>query len=486
MRRLIGLLKTAHFYRSALGLVSTSFLVLVALPTFLFYLNDLDLSWDGRHWLALFLKSMIVCLPIALSISIAKSLGYSAIYKYLSSSVLVIFLYVLIRTVFFPISFGSLDGAEILDVTFYADISLWVSVFIVVGLFFAVWNFRSIAEDLLLLSSIAIVFLVSYLSISVNDVVQNVAETNSDGAWAYTRFSSTTNVIVFSFDSVQNNTLLEALSDSKELSEQFEGFTNYSNVLSFAPNTILSLTSTLIGRYLETGVNGKDIHTILDQQSESSVMNTLLKRGYDVDGINVPGNQLCTSSSCITHRGVMPESFPTTTELDAYDASILRLIPKSFSWPLVQRLSRIDYFDDSVINQVRSDKDPYARSMKLELFYFRKMYEEAHLVETPVLKFHHYIITHTPLRYSGDCSYDEQAPQNLEFTKSEITCILREFSKMLAKLKDLGVYDKSLIILTSDHGYTKYLASSPSCVFRSIRSSIPVDSDHLNLLTLTT
>ena len=46
--------------------------------------------------------------------------------------------------------------------------------------------------------------------------------------------------------------------------------------------------------------------------------------------------------------------------------------------------------------------------------------------------------------------------QNRQSVKEESYCALQQFSRFIAKLKELGIFDKTLIVLKSDHGKPGY------------------------------
>ena len=76
----------------------------------------------------------------------------------------------------------------------------------------------------------------------------------------------------------------------------------------------------------------------------------------------------------------------------------------------------------------------------------------------PVAHFTHFLFTHDPVDFNRDCLYrgnDEQwstAQQNWAGVKEETACALSKFAQFISKIKELGVFDQSLIVLKSDHG----------------------------------
>lgn len=447
MKDLVYLFNRNHFLRTLLNTVTTSFLILFTLPVFVYYLNLPDLSWDGLAWFILFLKSTIFCFIIALIISTLKSLGLSIAEKLLTTTILTTFIYVLIRTFFLPIPVGVLDGAEIPDVPPYADDSMWLTAFIFFLMFLAAWKYRKIVEDILQFSSFAIVLLSIYILQSINHVDKNDYTDKKDGPiLEYTKFSKNSNVIVISFDALQNDLVNEILSEDRELRKVLDGFKSYTDVVGYGPNTHYSMTSTLLSKYYPTGVKGDEIEVINQRHRNDTVFEVLSRHDYNVDNFNAHCG-FRRNMSCTTFPRILSPTF-SESKLTAFDVSILRVIPKSISWQLIQNLSN-QY--NSTTNLIMGDKK--LNGQKMEIYAFRKMYKDAYLVEAPVFKFHHYLFSHQPVRFRSDCSYDALALQTWESARSENSCIFKEFSNFISKLKELGIYDESFIIFTSDHGY---------------------------------
>lgn len=61
-------------------------------------------------------------------------------------------------------------------------------------------------------------------------------------------------------------------------------------------------------------------------------------------------------------------------------------------------------------------------------------------------------MTHTPVNLDNDCNILEKESQNREATVDFIKCGLGHFVDLLDKLKTLGIYDETMIVLSSDHG----------------------------------
>ena len=76
----------------------------------------------------------------------------------------------------------------------------------------------------------------------------------------------------------------------------------------------------------------------------------------------------------------------------------------------------------------------------------------------PTAHFSHFTFTHYPVEFDKNCTYfghiqeAYDSAQNWTGVKNETVCAMRKFAEFITKLKTLGIYHQSLIVLKSDHG----------------------------------
>jgi arylsulfatase A-like enzyme len=104
-------------------------------------------------------------------------------------------------------------------------------------------------------------------------------------------------------------------------------------------------------------------------------------------------------------------------------------------------------------------------SWKLDADAFQASVRNAHLTsDRPVVQYRHYFATHQPILYDKDCRVTDelnvQSNQSLAGAEGEVTCVLTRFGEFVDKLKQLGVYDRTMLFLVSDHGYETNINAS--------------------------
>ncbi|MDF1817779.1 MAG: sulfatase-like hydrolase/transferase [Immundisolibacteraceae bacterium] len=439
-------IKSKAFQKIYFNFSLIAVLVLVALPCQMYLLNRTEIAWDGWNWLVNVLLVMIFLVGFALLIA-----RYN---KWVVPVVLfitrVVFIYIFIRAFFIPIDYGFMEGFGGIELDIVLDNDFWVSLGIIFLIAWVVFRKPDFVESILTILGVFLVCFIVYghFEFYTSKVVENPGENG------FSRFSKNDNVIVLSLDGVQNDVLIDFIKNKKDILASFSGFTAYSDVVSYAPTTNFSILSTVTGEHIVAGNSGMDFDSLMEKYSAASIAQVLGKNNYKVDVFNVPC-ELAADYDCDTTVSVLPSALAKKSGFTAYDISILRVLPKSLSWSLVNYLSRPEGSQLDMASKIVGDVTGGRYGM--DIFSFRKMVEEIRLVEEPVFKFHHYAYSHHPIRFDENCVYQVQAFQNFESAVDEISCVLSELNQFFDKLKRLGIYEDALIVVASDHGYPDYL-----------------------------
>lgn len=278
------------------------------------------------------------------------------------------------------------------------------------------------------------------------------------------------NIIVLSFDGLPSFVFKNVLNNNKEFKEIFKDFTYFTESFSTAPATVDSTKSSLFGNrdFRKEGDRGATVDlseelnrlpmNILEDSYTYGIYSSFKNNNqnkfpanyYSKNYQNVP---FVTNSFYLIHislsRVFSSLSFKTLQDLkiDSYSKEVVfSILPKSeidyilknfkgTSWDMPYTLQKYE-FDNIVKNlNVNSDK-----KSKITL---RQM---------------HFIHTHFPVDFDENCmlrSTDKEwfdNNQNYQGLYNQTICVAKQFSSFIEKLKKLGIYDKSLIVLKSDHG----------------------------------
>ena len=73
--------------------------------------------------------------------------------------------------------------------------------------------------------------------------------------------------------------------------------------------------------------------------------------------------------------------------------------------------------------------------------------------ETPVYKYMHLAQTHAPVVVNDNCEFTGKTyPVSREGLKRQAICALYQVTDFINKLKSLGIYDSSILVIFADHG----------------------------------
>jgi hypothetical protein len=73
-------------------------------------------------------------------------------------------------------------------------------------------------------------------------------------------------------------------------------------------------------------------------------------------------------------------------------------------------------------------------------------------VDEPVYKFIHVGIPHQPIVVNGNCEFTGVVRSTRELYKGQARCALMRAASMLDRLKQVGAYDNTFVVISSDHG----------------------------------
>lgn len=344
--------------------------------------------------------------------------------------------------------YGTLDGGDI-DWTIEAwrnpyEIALWILV--PLGSIAAARHVAPIAPfaSAAFLTLQAIFFMTSTLGADAHAQWHGPSDSMFD-------LSRTKNVIHIVLDGFQSDTFDDILRDDRErLDRSFTGAVFFADHAGAFPTTIASIPAMLTG---DTSYrNARPLQSHFRERFEGgSLFKSLRAVGYRVD--NVTGWQYDNSSE--THLYSIPRPYVSYREYARFaawelaDLSLFRHAP---------HVLRAWIFNDQKwrLQQVFGPPDTSARryhsgNAAAILDEFAKRLTPA--MDGPLYKFIHVGIPHLPVVLNASCEFigAVRSPDRAEYG-GQARCAVTKVVEILDRLKKLGLYDSSLIVITSDHG----------------------------------
>jgi len=263
--------------------------------------------------------------------------------------------------------------------------------------------------------------------------------------------SSTQNVFHLVLDGFQSDVFHDIVdADRAGIDRRFSGFTFYANHSGAFPTTIVSIPAMLTGSVYR---NNEPLQRYIRKQFErASLFNVMSAQGYQVDAIT----GLVYQKTGATNYYRLPTPYVT---YDAYtrfaawqlaDLSLFRHSPHV----LKPRIYNEQAWRLQNIFGKTSAETTARRFMPVNGQAFLKDFTGSMTVahDRPVYKFMHVGVPHWPMTLDAECEYIGVKRNTREFYIGQARCGVRRVGEFLDRLRELDLYDTSLVVISSDHG----------------------------------
>ncbi|WP_112661798.1 sulfatase-like hydrolase/transferase [Microvirga flavescens] len=255
------------------------------------------------------------------------------------------------------------------------------------------------------------------------------------------KLSKNKNVIILLLDTLQVDVFEQIVQGDANLKRQFEGFTLFTNATGHFPYTAMSIPSILTGEPYKA--DGESIPTYQKRVGHTRVEAVLARQGAEASRIPLESRQNYLSGDSARCR-----SFAAVYDLYGFRQLPIALKPFFYNGGQF-RLSPLCGAVPATNSQV-------------DLAVFDKLIGEAAVsTDAPSVKYLHFWGAHPPSMLSADCKVRNQGQAFTDF-QGQAYCVLRKTGQYLDKLRELGVFDNSMIFVISDHGSRYgFLKASP-------------------------
>ncbi len=278
---------------------------------------------------------------------------------------------------------------------------------------------------------------------------------NDDALAQLYDFSATHNVLHLVMDGFQADIFEELVNESERgelVGEAFSGFTFYRNNVSAFPYTHMSLPALISGKIYKNQVPIKEFRR--SAFAEDSILKAVQDAGYELDiaAMEVLANWYKMggyTNSFDVNNSLHVDALQAVVDESAHmlDLSLFRVTPH-----FVKRF---------IYNQQRWRVQPLVSNSETnQLMYFshrhflRRWHDSMTATrEAPVYKMLHLMLSHNPMVVNEGCEYAGRVLYaQRENVLNQSRCSLQEAARILRKMKSLGIYDNSLIVIMGDHG----------------------------------
>jgi len=267
------------------------------------------------------------------------------------------------------------------------------------------------------------------------------------------KFSSNKNILHIVTDGFQSDVFNELLHQERlkdRYQESFQGFVYYRETLGNFPYTRFAIPAFLASEMYSNKLP-KDtyIDGVLKGNTILSVAN---KEGYEIDIASGAGWLLNRYSNIPFGNMYNIENIENTDAVlkdtaVAIDLALFRVLPHF--------LKKHVYNDQEWLISQQVVSEQLFQFLYFSHTRFLYMFSQAMSIERekPVYKYLHIMNTHNPMVVDEQCKYSGKATAMNRVTLTiQSKCTLDTLSMLFDRMKDLGVYDSTLIIIHGDHG----------------------------------
>jgi len=414
----------------ALNVSAPIALVLVIIPS-LIILGDKTFSVSAGFWIINLTATLSFSIVLSLAVSIFSTKAQKVIEKFSA----IFFVGALLIAIIFPEGGRRLDGveAEVPDIAYLLSVYAGYFILTVLIFFFALKKPR-LFRELFILASIYCLLLTTY-TITTRT---SIGVGTRDGGETYSlKYGSNSNIVFILADMLQGSSSEQLFLLNKELAQKYNGFTLYSRAVSPFPFTNYGLPSILSGKLYAADPNAGYLENLRASQADSFVTDSIASGYYPtligMEELKIDPNQF---------------SYKKHSE-----PALLAVMFVNLS------LTRLTKIPNLLSIKKRSPGDELILPLKHQsLQVMEKMAKASigqHLNKITVV---HNMITHSPNFYSmkhlSNPKLDwKPFPLDTLHYMDELSFFFYKLEQIITHMKDIGIYDESLIIISGDHGH---------------------------------
>lgn len=340
-----------------------------------------------------------------------------------------------------------LDGTDI-NWTWYRpemikSTIMWAAVAVICLIGFFILKYDKVKKAISYISIFMVLMLASTITVlSINGDIFTKKQYEKFNKLDQFEMSTDTNFVIVMLDAIDEECFWQVWEQHPEYAEEMRDFTFYNNAMSGYAYTDHSLPLIISGEWYENKEPFSDYQIRIFK--DSPFFNHLKEQGYTLSYYE---------DEYKFEVGVMDGAFNNLayTQSSLWDAPlfnkrIIKMVGMKYAPYLLK--PKCWFNVDMLNNQEMTPKDEELFSWKNKAFYDDVKEDDITYVDGKRFKLIHLMGAHVPFYYDKDVNEIDNA--------NYYTCIESSMTVTMAyldKLREAGVYDNSVIIVLSDHGY---------------------------------
>ena len=263
-------------------------------------------------------------------------------------------------------------------------------------------------------------------------------------------FSSELNLVHLLPDGFQADIAREVLEDYPELAARMGGFTLYRDHVGMYQGTAPSVPTIFMGRPFNFEA-GYDVKRTVAKINQHAYPTRLREHGFRLDYV-VLSSAYCVkdATSCIVRgfNDLKPRGyFRHKDQHVSYairqltDLTLFRHLPMFLKERIYNDGDWL--FADTTLDGSSPWPDPVLRE------WIDNMVVSG---PQPRYKWYHYIGTHIPPHWDAECVFNKELERTRKQYYDQSFCVLTGIARFADKLRELGIFDQTAIIISGDHG----------------------------------
>lgn len=421
-----------------------SFMIMIYEPLNIFVSNRSDFDFDIYYFFPLIILQWLSCFIALYLIFLIAKLIHKNVYRFVVVSFFIILICSYIQGNFLAGSLPGIDGDPVDFSEFGKEKILTIIIFIIVSIvvIFTLikYKFKTV-EKVTKYSSLFIMgmLFISMLSFPFSEGFFKHSNYYYASTDYINEFSSDKNYIIFLLDAVSSTKFNNELDSLGKKESLFEDFTYYPDTLGGYPFTRNTIPFIFSGNWFE---NKEDFTTYISESlGKSKVFNKLESEGYlldfyerDLAGYNGENYERLRNIKKLEKYGYK-EIFEEEMKIVLY-----KYLPYQ-----LKSLAHAETFD-----MTRARKGENVFDYNDVIAYERYKNEDVEVVDDKIFHYIHLEGAHNPQRYDINLNIVEDGTH-----EGNMDACITLLELFLNKLKENNLYDNSVIVVLSDHGYNK-------------------------------
>lgn len=421
------------------------FMLFFYAPLELYFINKNEFWFDINNLLPIVLVTFLVVLLCCVSILVLLYVADQRLYQFGLAVYFIIFICSYIQGNFLVSNLPPLDGTMVDWNQYNPDklisLALWIVVTLIVVLLIKFMHWEKFYKVLNVVSGcMALIFLLTLVSVCItNEGYKKKLNLYITNEYKF-NMSKDTNFIILLFDAMDAGTMTSLLEANPEYKTLFSDFTYYPNMMGSYPFTQHSIPFIFSGEWYENNEPFEVYDT--NVYKNAAFFSELEKNSYNMGMYGTMASlrdeSICRFENILNGIGGV-KSF--------YEFAKLEIRLTGFKYAPFS-LKKYCLFDMNKFNELRV-LDDYSLLDWSDLSFYEEINNtDITFTDDKCFKFLHLEGAHVPFQYDRDVNVIEGGTY-----EDKMEACLTIFKAYLDKLKDNEVYDNSVIIVMSDHGF---------------------------------